>query len=90
MFHVYMKPKSYWTQKCAELHGFADACESSYGSVSYNRQLKIQNVVHVTFARAKVQSPSFKSFLKALHSPKIRVGSCSTVGEDGQNAERTP
>lgn len=86
-----MKPKSYGTQKCSELRGFADACESSYGSLSYNGQLNIQNVVHVIFVLAKVQSPSFKSFLKALHSPKIRVGSCSTVGEDGQNAEkRTP
>lgn len=87
MFHFCMKPTSYGTQKCSELHGFADACESSYGSVSYNRQLNIQNVVHVTFVLAKVQSPSFKSFLKALHS----LQSCSTVGEDGQNAEkRTP
>lgn len=33
------KPKSYGTQKCAQLHHFADASESGYGSVSHIKQV---------------------------------------------------
>ena len=48
-----MKPKNYGTPKCAQLHHFVDASESGYGSVSYNRQVNIQDVVHVTFVLEK-------------------------------------
>lgn len=48
-----MKPKHYGTQKCAQLHHFADAIENGYGSVSYIRQVNIQDVVHVTFVLGK-------------------------------------
>ncbi len=48
-----MKPGNFGTQKCAQLHHFADASEIGYGSVSYLKQVNTQEVVHVTFILGK-------------------------------------
>lgn len=48
-----LKPQDYGETKCAELHHFADASESGYGSVSYIRQVNQQNVIHVAFVLGK-------------------------------------
>ncbi|XP_031425669.1 uncharacterized protein LOC116220856 [Clupea harengus] len=48
-----LKPKGYGMTSHAELHHFADASESGYGSVSYIRQLNQQDVIHVTLVLGK-------------------------------------
>ena len=48
-----LKPKSYGTQRFAQLHHFSDASENGYGSVSYIRQVNMQDVVHVAFVLGK-------------------------------------
>lgn len=48
-----MRPKSYGTATCAQLHPFADTSDSGYGSVSYIRQVNAQDIVDVTFVLAK-------------------------------------
>lgn len=48
-----LKPKNYGAQKSAQLHHFADASDSGYGSLSYIRLVDVQDVVHVTFVIGK-------------------------------------
>lgn len=48
-----LKPKDFGVTRCAELHHFADASESGYGSVSYIRQVNKQSIAHVTFVLGK-------------------------------------
>ncbi|XP_060799417.1 uncharacterized protein LOC132901020 [Neoarius graeffei] len=48
-----LKPEGFGVTRCVELHHFADASESGYGSVSYIRQVNRKHVVHVTFVLGK-------------------------------------
>lgn len=48
-----IKPKDFRMTVKAQLHHFADASESGYGSVSYLRQINEEDMVHVAFLMGK-------------------------------------
>ncbi|KAL7878223.1 hypothetical protein AOLI_G00091970 [Acnodon oligacanthus] len=70
-----LKPQGSGVMRCAELHHFADASESGYGSVSYVRQVNEQDVVHFTFVLGK--SRVFP--LKAITVPRLELAAAALL-----------
>ena len=68
-----LKPEGFGGTRCAELHHFADASESGYGSVSYIRQVNQKDVVHVTFVFGKSRVLP----LKTITVPRLELAAAA-------------
>lgn len=84
--HLNQKPHSEnsGTQKYAQLHHFADASENCYGSVSYIRQVNIQDVVHVSFVLGKSRVLP----LKQITVPRLELAAAALLVKVGKMLKR--
>lgn len=64
-----IKPVDFGAVKLAQLHHFADASESGYGTATYIRMLNQENVVQVTFLLGKARVTP----LKAVTIPRLEL-----------------
>ncbi|KAM7393992.1 hypothetical protein PAMP_020821 [Pampus punctatissimus] len=70
-----LKPKDFGVTVYAELHHFADASESGYGSVSYIRQVNEQDIIHVTFVLGKARVLP----LKTITVPRLELAAAALL-----------